>query len=107
MKIEKLHLNNLRNDEHFQFMTDFAKLVRKFTPAAHLVAQRRGRAAAEREREDAEAAALAGVDVETWRAMQRAAAAAEKASKLVAAGSAKAVVVEQAEAEAVEVVGAK
>jgi hypothetical protein len=62
--------------------------------AAHLVAVRRGRAAAEREREDETAAAEAGVDVATWRAMQKAAAAAEKASKLVAAASATAAVVE-------------
>jgi hypothetical protein len=69
------------------------------------IAARRGRAAAERAREEAEAAAAAGVDVETWRAMQRAAAAADKAAKLVAAGAATAAVVERSDAEAVEVVG--
>jgi hypothetical protein len=73
--------------------------------AANLVSQRRGRAAAEKAREEEAAAAAAGVDVATWRAMQKAAAAAEKASKLVAAGAATAAVVEQAGAEAVEVVG--
>jgi hypothetical protein len=73
----------------------------------NIVAIRRGRAAAEREREEEEAAEAAGVDVETWRAMQKAAAAAEVAAKKIAAGSAKAVVVEEANAEAVEVTGEK
>ncbi|MDR2882850.1 MAG: DUF6261 family protein, partial [Alistipes sp.] len=84
-----------------------AELNEVIARADNLLAQREGRAAAERAREQAEAAAAAGVDVETWRAMQRAAAAAEKAAKLVAAASATAAVVEKADAEAVEVVGAK
>lgn len=71
------------------------------------LAIRRGIAAAEKARQEAEAAAAAGVDVETWRAMRAAAAAAEKAAKLVAAGAARAAVVERSDAAAVEVVGAK
>ncbi|MDR2882276.1 MAG: DUF6261 family protein [Alistipes sp.] len=71
-----------------------------------LVAARRGRAAAEKARGEAEAAAAAGVDVETWRSMQRAARAAEDAARRVAAGAARAAVVERSDAGAVEVVAA-
>jgi hypothetical protein len=86
------------------FIADLNAVIER---AAHLVAQRRGRAEAEKAREEAGAAAVAGVDVETWRAMQKAASAAEVAARRVAAASATAAVVEQADAEAVEVVGAK
>ena len=34
MKIEKVYLNNLRNDEHFQFNTEFRNLINEITPAA-------------------------------------------------------------------------
>jgi len=32
MKIENVHLVNLRNEEHYQFQTDFSGLVQKYTP---------------------------------------------------------------------------
>ncbi|MDR2882379.1 MAG: DUF6261 family protein [Alistipes sp.] len=63
----------------------------------NIVAERRGRAAAKKEREAGEAAAAAGVDVDTWRAMQKAAAAAAIAARKVAAASATAAVVEPAQ----------
>ncbi len=34
MKIETIHLNNLRNNEHFQLQTEFHKLVTESTPQA-------------------------------------------------------------------------
>jgi len=34
MKIQKIHLINLRNEEHYQFQTDFKGLVDRYTPAA-------------------------------------------------------------------------
>jgi len=38
MKIEKIHLPTLRNDEHFQFNTEFRNLVNEITPAALKIA---------------------------------------------------------------------